>query len=494
MKNGFSNELYIKEQTEYILERVSKFEKLYLEFGGKLFGDRHAARVLPGYDEDIKFTLFETLRDKLEVVIAIRALDIKTNKMNNNSGLTYESECFKLIERFKEKNILVNSVVINRYYQDENVDRFVSMLNARKITTYLHEDTAGYPVDVDMVLSDNGFGKHSYIKTTRQIVVVTAPGPGSGKMSTCLSQLYHEAKRGVKAGYAKFETFPVWNLPLKHEINLAYEAATADLNDINQIDPFHLQAYGEVAVNYNRDVENFPVLKRILDRIMGEGMYKSPTDMGVNRIASGIVDDGICREAARQEIVRRYLLANFEYKKSMLNGEELSRIRRLMDELGLKPEDRLSLKVARKRKADMLKEGIHRNVTAIELDDGTIITGRESELMDSAASAILNTLKVISSLPDELHMIDPAVLEPILEMKRGFEKKSNTQLNLEEVLIALATSQLYNPSARIVIANLSKLSGLCGHSTSILPMVDYELFRKLNIDLTSDYEDSAKAI
>lgn len=490
MKIGFSNDIYLKEQTKKILERVGRFEKLYLEFGGKLLGDMHASRVLPGYDPNVKFALFEELRDKLEVVIAIRAHDIETNKMNNNTAMTYERECMKLIDTLKEKNILVNSVVINRYYSHENVDGFIRKLNANGIKTYKHEDTAGFPNDIDTILSDEGFGKHSYIETTRPIVVVTAPGPGSGKMSTCLSQLYLENKRGVNAGYAKFETFPIWNLPLKHEINMAYEAATADLSDVNQIDPYHLEAYGKVSVNYNRDIENFPILKRMLDRIMGEDAYKSPTDMGVNCISKGIIDDEVCREAAKQEIIRRCLNAQFEFKKHMLNGDELMRIRRLMDELNLKSEDRVSVKYARERKAKIYtEENKIKNITAVELSDGTVITGKESELMDSAAAAVLNALKLISGLPDELHMIDPAILNPILEMKRGIEKRDNTQLNLEEVLISLATSQLYNPSAKVSISNINKLSGLRGHSTSILPSIDYELFRKLNLDMTSDYSE-----
>lgn len=488
MKIGFSNEIYLKEQTKKILNRVGKFEKLYLEFGGKLLGDMHASRVLPGYDPDIKFSLFEELRDKLEVVIAIRAYDIETNKMNNNTGMTYEAECMKLIDTLKEKHILVNSVVINRYYKHENVDGFIRKLNADGIKTYEHEDTAGFPNDIDTILSDEGFGKHSYIETTRPIVVVTAPGPGSGKMSTCLSQLYLENIRGVRAGYAKFETFPVWNLPLKHEVNMAYEAATADLKDVIQIDPYHLEAYGEIAINYNRDIENFPILKRMLDRIMGADAYKSPTDMGVNCIKDGIIDDEVCRQAAKQEIIRRYLNAQFEYKKYMLNGDELANIRRLMDELNLKAEERVSTKAARERKEKIFNEdGIVKNITALELEDGRVITGKESELMDSAAAALLNALKFISGLPDELHMIDPAILNPILDMKRDIEKNSNTQLNLEEVLISLATSQMYNPSAKVSIGNLKRLSGLKGHSTGILPTIDYELFRKLAIDITSDY-------
>ena len=488
MKIGFSNEIYLKEQTKKILNRVGKFEKLYLEFGGKLLGDMHASRVLPGYDPDIKFALFEELRDKLEVVIAIRAYDIETNKMNNNTGMTYEAECMKLIDTLKEKHILVNSVVINRYYKHENVDGFIRKLNASGIKTYELEDTAGFPNDIDTILSDEGFGKHSYIETTRPIVVVTAPGPGSGKMSTCLSQLYLENIRGVRAGYAKFETFPVWNLPLKHEVNMAYEAATADLKDVIQIDPYHLEAYGEIAINYNRDIENFPILKRMLDRIMGADAYKSPTDMGVNCIKDGIIDDEVCRQAAKQEIIRRYLNAQFEYKKYMLNGDELANIRRLMDELNLKAEERVSTKAARERKEKIFNEdGIVKNITALELEDGRVITGKESELMDSAAAALLNALKFISGLPDELHMIDPAILNPILDMKRDIEKNSNTQLNLEEVLISLATSQMYNPSAKVSIGNLKRLSGLKGHSTGILPTIDYELFRKLSIDITSDY-------
>lgn len=314
MEIGFSNEKYINEQTDFILKRVSRFQKLYLEFGGKLFGDKHAARVLPGYDEDIKTTLLEKMKDEMEVIVTIHAQDIISNKLNNNTGLTYEKECIRLIERLKKRGIKINSVVINRYKKDENVDRFAALLRGSNMPVYLHETTEGFPSDVDKILSEDGFGKHPYVETTRKIIVVTGPGPGSGKMTTCLSQLYHEYKRGVKAGYAKFETFPVWNLPLKHELNLAYEAATADLSDVNQIDPFHLESYGEVSVNYNRDIEAFPILKKILDRIMGEEFYKSPTDMGVNRIKSGIIDEEVVKEASRQEIIRRYLKALFVFK------------------------------------------------------------------------------------------------------------------------------------------------------------------------------------
>ena len=314
MKLGFSNELYIKEQSDYILKRVGKFEKLYMEFGGKLIGDKHAQRVLPGYDEDVKTVLLEKLKDRMEVIITIHAQDIISNKLNNNTGLTYEREAIRLIERLKAKGIKINSVVINRYKKDENVDKFKEYMEARGMRVYLHDKTEGFPNDVDKILSEDGFGKHPYIETTMPIIVVTGPGPGSGKMTTCLSQLYHEYKRGVKAGYAKFETFPVWNLPLKHELNLAYEAATADLSDVNQIDPYHLQAYGEISVNYNRDVQAFPILKKILDRIMGEEFYKSPTDMGVNRIKSGIIDEEVVKEASRQEIIRRYLKALLTYK------------------------------------------------------------------------------------------------------------------------------------------------------------------------------------
>ncbi|MDO5716222.1 MAG: DUF1846 family protein [Tissierellia bacterium] len=492
MKIGFSNEKYLKEQKEYIMERVSKFQKLYLEFGGKLFNDRHAARVLPGYDENIKTKLLEELKDRSEVIIAIRAADIESNKLNNNSGTTYERESLRLIDQLREKGISINSVVINRYYPQENVDHFIALLNARGIRTYTHGDTLGYPNDVDTILSEEGFGKHSYIETTKPIVVVTAPGPGSGKMSTCLSQLYHENKRGVKAGYAKFETFPVWNLPLKHEVNLAYEAATADLNDVNQIDPYHLEAYNKVAVNYNRDVESFIILKRILDRIMGSDIYRSPTDMGVNRITYGITDEEIVKEAAKQEIIRRFLVAQYEYKKIQQDDSELERLRRLMDELMLKPEDRKSVKVAREKRDELIAQGfLDRNVTAIESEDGAIITGKDSLLMDSCAAAVLNMLKHLSGLPDELHMIDPAVLNPILDMKKDIEQDAKTQLNLEEVLICLATSKLYNPSAKICIDHLMKLRGLRGHTTGILPSIDYELLRKLNLDMTSDYEDGS---
>ncbi len=490
MKLGFSNELYIKEQSDYILKRVGKFEKLYMEFGGKLIGDKHAQRVLPGYDEDVKTVLLEKLKDRMEVIITIHAQDIISNKLNNNTGLTYEREAIRLIERLKAKGIKINSVVINRYKKDENVDKFKEYMEARGMRVYLHDKTEGFPNDVDKILSEDGFGKHPYIETTMPIIVVTGPGPGSGKMTTCLSQLYHEYKRGVKAGYAKFETFPVWNLPLKHELNLAYEAATADLSDVNQIDPYHLQAYGEISVNYNRDVQAFPILKKILDRIMGEEFYKSPTDMGVNRIKSGIIDEEVVREASRQEIIRRYLKALLTYKMTNQKKDEAQRIKTLMEELNLKVEDRKSLVAARNKKEELLKKGItNSNVTAIEYED-TIITGRDGELMDSAAAAVLNLLKYISKLPDELHLIDKAILEPIIEVKGIIEKEESPLLNVEEVLICLATSKMFNPSAKLCIDNLSKIRNLRAHSTAMLNLTDIELFRKLNIDLTSDYIDT----
>lgn len=494
MKKGFSNEIYIKEQAAYILERVSKFDKLYLEFGGKLFGDKHAARVLPGYDEDIKTTLLETLKDRMEVIVTIHAQDIISNKLNNNTGLTYEKEAIKLIERLKNKGIEVHSVVINRYKNDINVEKFATLLEGSGIKVYRHENTAGFPNDVDRILSEDGFGRNTYVETAKQIVVVTGPGPGSGKMTTCLSQLYHEYKLGVRAGYAKFETFPVWNLPLKHELNLAYEAATADLSDVNQIDPYHLESYGEVSVNYNRDIESFPILKKILDRIMGEEFYKSPTDMGVNRIKSGIVDEEIVKEASRQEIVRRYLKALFVYKVSHQNESEVLRIKRLMEELNLKETDRASVVAARNRKAELEKNGFVGAVTAIELEDGTLITGKDGDLMDSAAAAVLNALKHISHLPDELHLIDKAILEPIKEVKGIIEKKDAPTLSLEEVLICLATSKMFNPSAKLCIDNISKLRDLRAHSTDMLNVTDIEIFRKMDLDLTSDYEDRGNII
>lgn len=490
MEIGFSNELYIKEQSDYILKRVKNFNKLYLEFGGKLFGDKHAARVLPGYDEDIKTSLLEKMKDKMEVIIAIHSADIISNKLNNNTGLTYEKEAIRLIERFKKRGILINSVVINRYKKDENVDKFVRLLEGSGTKVYLHENTEGFPNDVDKILSEEGFGRHPYIETTRQIIVVTAPGPGSGKMTTCLSQLYHEYKRGVKAGYAKFETFPVWNLPLKHELNLAYEAATADLSDVNQIDPYHLESYGEVSVNYNRDVEAFPILKKILDRIMGEEFYKSPTDMGVNRIKSGIINEEVVKEASKQEIIRRYLKALFVFKVTHQNESEMQRIKRLMEELNLKVEDRKCLVSAREKREKLISEcDFKGNVTAFEMEDGELITGKDSELMDSAAACVLNALKYLSDIPDDLHLIDKAILEPIKEVKGIIEKEKAPALNVEEVLICLATSKMFNPSAKKCVENLAKLRGLKGHSTGILNITDIEIFRKLDLDVTSDYQD-----
>ena len=490
MKKGFSNELYIKEQAKYIKERVKNFNKLYLEFGGKLFSDLHASRVLPGYDPDVKTRLLEELKDKIEVIIAIRAKDIATNKLNHNSGKSYEGECLNLIKKLRDKSIEVSSVAINRYIEDENVDRFIKVLEQNSLKVYKFLDVKGFPNDVDTILSADGFGKNPYIKTEKPIVIVTAPGPGSGKMATALSQLYHENLNGISAGYAKFETFPVWNLDLKHEVNLAYEAATADLKDQNQIDPYHLSNYGIVAVNYNRDIESFVILKRILDNVLGKELYKSPTDMGVNKITSGIIDEKVVREAARNEIIRRYLIELVSSKSKGKNTEELDTLRRLMDELSLKVEDRKVLRFSREKLADLKqKTNFIGDVTAIETGDGFIITGKDSKLMNSESAAVLNVLKYLAKLPDDLHLIDPNVLKPILDMKKNIEKDEEIQLNLEEVLVSLAASNLYNPGAKKCLDLLPELNGLRAHKTGMLTKIDQELLKKLNIDITCEYKE-----
>lgn len=403
MKIGFDHNKYLEEQSKYILERVNNFDKLYLEFGGKLLFDLHAKRVLPGFDENAKIKLLHRLKEKVEIVICVYSGDIERNKIRGDFGITYDMDVFRLIDDLREYQLAVNSVVITRYDDQPATTLFINKLERRGIKVYKHRSTKGYPTDIDTIVSDEGYGKNPYIETTKPIVVVTAPGPGSGKLATCLSQLYHEYRRGTFAGYSKFETFPVWNVPLKHPLNIAYEAATVDLKDVNMIDPFHLEAYGETAVNYNRDIEAFPLLKRIIEKITGkESMYKSPTDMGVNRVGYGIIDDEVVKEASKQEIIRRYFKTGCEYKKGYVDKETFQRTQMIMESLNLKEEDRKVVSVARERLAKLKTEHNDKNgicsAIALELSDGTIVTGKKSALMDAASAAILNAIKHFANI------------------------------------------------------------------------------------------------
>ncbi|MEG0307042.1 MAG: DUF1846 domain-containing protein [Clostridium sp.] len=492
MKIGFDHEKYLEEQSKYILERVNNYDKLYLEFGGKLLFDLHAKRVLPGFDENAKIKLLHKLREKAEIIICVYAGDIERNKIRGDFGITYDMDVLRLIDDLRGYDLQVNSVVITRYSGQPSTNIFINKLERRGIKVYKHEATKGYPTEVDTIVSDEGYGKNPYIETTKPIVVVTAPGPGSGKLATCLSQLYHENKRGNAAGYSKFETFPVWNVPLKHPLNIAYEAATVDLKDVNMIDSFHFDAYNEVAINYNRDIEMFPVIKRIIEKITGkESVYKSPTDMGVNRVGFGITNDDIVREASIQEIIRRYFKTSVEYKKGYVDLETFQRIKIIMESLNLKPEDRHVVIPAREYSSKLKLEAGKNDicpVVALELEDGKMLTGRSSNLMDASAAAILNAVKYLANISDEIHLISPVILEPIINLKSKTLSSNNTALNSEEILIALSICAATNPTAQVALDKLAKLKGCQVHSTTILSLSEEQIFRKLGIDVTCDPE------
>ena len=481
MKLGFDSEKYINEQSEYILERVNNYDKLYLEFGGKLLSDMHAKRVLPGFEKDVKIKLLHKLKNNVEVIICVYAGDIERNKVRSDFGITYDVDVMRLIDDLKSQELSVNSVVITRFEDQPSAIIFKHKLERRGINVYLHRPTKGYPADVDLIVSEEGYGKNPYIETTKPVVVVTGPGPCSGKLGTCLSQLYHENKKGINVGYSKFETFPVWNLPLKHPVNIAYEAATVDLKDINMIDSFHLDAYGKSTVNYNRDIEAFPLLKRIIEKIKGYSIYKSPTDMGVNRISTGIIDDEILKKAACQEIIRRYFKTACEYKKGYVDLEVSTRAKLIMEELNLKETDRKCVIPAREK-----AEVSSFPAVAIELENGNILTGRETDIMEAAASALLNALKHLANLDDKLLLLSPNVLEPILELKKLSLGIKNPILTTEEVLIALSISANTNPNAALAINLLPQLQNAQAHSTNILSPKEEQIYLKLNIDITSD--------
>lgn len=494
-KIGFSAEKYIEEQSKYILERIERAgsERLYLEFGGKLVQDKHAMRVLPGFDENAKIKLLQKMKEQAEIIICIYSGDITTNKTRQDFGITYDLEVLRLIDVFRNYDLEINSVVVTRYEDDSPaVDKFINRLERRGIRTYKHRFTKGYPTDVDTIVSDEGYGANPYIEVSKPLAVVTGPGGGSGKLATCLSQLYHEYKRGRKVRYAKFETFPIWSIPLKHPVNVAYEAATADLKDVNMIDSFHLEAYGEMTVNYNRDLEIFPVVKRIIEKITGEeSEYKSPTDMGVNRAGFGIIDDEVVREAACQEIIRRYIIALCDYKKGKIDSATVERVKLLMDDLSLSVEDRSVVIPAREyaeRKKECDKRYMNVVVMAMEMRDGTIITGRSSRRMVAAAAAVLNSVKYLSGITDEIHLISPKILKSIQELKTDVLHSEKTSLNCEEILTALTISAATNPSAEMALSKLACLRGCKAHCTAILSDKDESTLKSMGMDVTSDPE------
>ena len=490
MKIGFDHNKYLEEQSKYILERVNNFDKLYLEFGGKLLFDLHAKRVLPGFDENAKIKLLQKLKEKVEVIICVYAGDIERNKIRGDFGITYDMDVFRLIDDLRERELEVNSVVITRYDDQPSTSLFITKLERRGIKVYKHRATKGYPTDVDTIVSEEGYGKNSFIETTKPIVVVTAPGPGSGKLATCLSQLYHENKRGNAVGYSKFETFPVWNVPLKHPLNIAYEAATVDLKDVNMIDSFHLEAYGETAVNYNRDIEAFPVLKRIIEKITNkESIYKSPTDMGVNRVGFGITDDEVVREASKQEIIRRYFKTGCEYKKGYVDKETFQRAKLIMEELDLKESDRKVVTAAREH-LDKQKQACEKNEllssVAMELSNEMIFTGKKSNVLDASSAVLINALKAIAGINDNIHLISPTIIEDITKLKKNTLQSKNLGLDCEEMLIALTISATTNPMAQAALDQLPMLKGAQLHSTTILGKGDEQTLRKLGVDVTSD--------
>lgn len=497
---GFDNERYLQEQTASILERAQKFgNKLYLEFGGKLLFDYHASRILPGFDPNVKMRLLQRLKDKADIVLCIYAGDIERKKMRADFGITYDADAMKLIDDVREWDLDVRAVVITRFDGQPAARQFMHRLERRGVKVHTHMATKGYPTDVDTIVSDLGYGANDYIDTRKPVVVVTAPGPGSGKMATCLSQLYHEHKRGVDAGYAKFETFPIWNLPLKHPVNLAYEAATADIGDYNQIDPFHLEAYGKQAVNYNRDVEIFPVVKRILERILGgESMYRSPTDMGVNRAGFAVSDDARVRRAATEEVIRRFFRYSCEYMMGLADKDTVERVELLMEELDVGPETRRvvvpardAAREARDRKGG--NEGFYCGA-AIELHNGTIVSGKNSGLMHAASSVVLNAIKTLADIPDKIHLLPQGVIESVGCLKRDVLGKKNVSLNLDEALIALSISSMQNPAAQMAIEKLKVLSGCDMHMTHIPTPGDEAGLRRLGVNVTSDANFSTHSL
>ena len=482
MKIGFDNLQYLTMQSEHIRERISQFgDKLYLEFGGKLFDDYHASRVLPGFAPNSKLQMLLQLADQAEIIISINAADIENNKVRHDLGIPYDEDVLRLIEAYRKKGLYVSSVVITRYTGQSSVNLFQRKLENMDIRVYHHYSIEGYPNNVSHIISEEGYGKNDYVETTHPLVVVTAPGPGSGKMATCLSQLYHENKRGIKAGYAKFETFPIWNLPLKHPVNLAYEAATADLNDVNMIDPFHLDTYGITTVNYNRDVEIYPVLAAMFEGIYGSCPYASPTDMGVNMAGNCIIDDAVCQEASNQEIIRRYYQSMNRLIKEEATKDEVYKIELLMKQAKITPNDRPVVPVA-----NTLADATHAPAAALELPDGTIVTGKTGDLLGASSAVLLNAIKVLGGIDDSIHLISPFFIEPIQTLKTNYLKNKNPRLHTDEVLIALSMCAVTDPNAKLALQQLPKLAGCQLHTTVVLSPVDIKTFKKLGVEFTNE--------
>lgn len=497
---GFDNEKYLAQQSEAILERVNRFDnKLYLEFGGKLMYDYHAARVLPGFDPNVKMRLLQKLREKSEVILCIYAGDIERKKLRADFGITYDSDALRLIDDLREWGITVAAVVITRFDDQPSATLFKNKLERRSVRVYTHRATRGYPTDIDTIVSDGGYGANVYIETSKPIVVVTGPGPGSGKLATCLSQFYHEYRRGIHAGYAKFETFPIWNLPLKHPVNIAYEAATADIRDFNCIDSFHLEAYNEKSINYNRDVEAFPLLRRIIEKITSApSFYKSPTDMGVNRAGFGIINDEAVQAAAIQEVIRRYFRYACEYAMGFTDKETVQRVGLLLDELGITPEHRTVVQAARTvaidaERAGKGSEGICCGA-AIELRGGTIITGKNSPLMHASSALILNAIKQLANLPDTMHLLPPHIISSLGHFKKEILRGKMLSLDLEETLIALSISTTVNPAAQVAVEKLKELRGCEVHLTHMPTPGDEAGLRKLGVNVTSDPNFATKML
>lgn len=491
MKKGFDNKKYLELQTENIQKRIKQFDnKLYIEFGGKLFDDLHASRVLPGFEPDAKVKILQKLKDQSEIIFVISANDIERNKIRADYSITYDMDVLRQIDCLREAGLTVSGIVITLFNDQPMAKTFANKLLRRNEKVYFHKYTKGYPTDVDTIVSDEGYGANPYIETTRPLVVITAPGPGSGKMGTCLSQLYHEYKRGVKAGYAKFETFPVWNLPLNHPVNIAYEAATADLKDVNMIDSFHLNAYGKTTVNYNRDLEVFPVVRNILQKITGnDKIYQSPTDMGVNMVGFAITDDKVVCEASKNEIIRRYYKAKCEYTKGTTNIDTVNRIQYLMGEWNINPTTRKVVNIAKQRQKETSSPAV-----AIELNNGKIITGRSKELMTASAACILNAIKYLAKIDDSIKLIPTHMLEPVLQFKKERLKIKNGQLSLKDVLMMLSVSTTVNPTASLALSQLDKLRHCEAHSSSILNNSDQNTLNALGVNITMEPKFSSKSL
>ncbi|MGI5888848.1 MAG: DUF1846 domain-containing protein [Oscillospiraceae bacterium] len=487
---GFDNDLYIQKQSEKIMERINQLGgKLYLEFGGKLFDDYHASRVLPGFRPDSKITMLKKLRDRTEIVIAIKAGDIEKNKVRGDIGITYDMDLLRLVDAFTNNGLFVGSVVLTQFCHQPAAIAYEEKLKALGLKVYRHYVIPGYPADISRIVSDEGLGQNQYIETSRPLVVVTAPGPGSGKLATCLSQLYHDHKRGIDSGYAKFETFPIWNLPIDHPVNLAYEAATADLDDVNIVDQFHLSACGITAVNYNRDIEAFPILKEILESISGRCIYRSPTDMGVNMAGFCITDDEVCRKAAKQEIIRRYYEALCNMRKGDAGDRPVKKIEKLMEKAGISKADRPVVAAANIRSSETGGPA-----AAVEMEDGTIITGKTSALLGASSAMILNALKYIAGIDDSIKLISPEIIEPIMDLKVRYLGNHNPLLHIDEILIALSISAISNEYARKAYTQLPKLAGLEVHSSVILSQVDSRTFKKLGMNLTCEPKYQSKKL